>query len=79
MSIHQMNLYGQTLLEVSIKRLGCIGCPMAGKHREEEFEKYPKFKQLYMKAFANMLNNLDLAKTSWKTAEDVFEWWMEQY
>lgn len=37
-------------------RVGCIGCPMAGrKGREAEFARWPKYKDLYINAFDNML------------------------
>ena len=38
------------------KRVGCIGCPMAGrKHRCAEFARYPKYQQAYTAAFDRML------------------------
>lgn len=62
-------------------RVGCIGCPMAGKHRRTEFERYPKYKNAYIRAFEKMiierkkrgLKNL----SEWKTGLKVFKWWME--
>lgn len=64
-------------------RVGCVGCPMAGKHRETEFARWPKFRQLYISAFDRMLEERkkreDLAG-DWKndcTGVDVFNWWME--
>ena len=65
-------------------RVGCVGCPMAGQHeREEEFARWPKYKNLYLKAFENMLKVREARgkmQGSWrmgKTGEDVFNWWME--
>lgn len=62
-------------------RVGCIGCPMAGKKkRYSEFQKYPKFKQAYISTFERMINvrkNAGMGvNESWKTGEDVFRWWM---
>ena len=61
------------------KRVGCIGCPMAGKKRWKEFADYPTFKLNYMKAFDRML--LERRKKGltfkWTTGEEVFLWWME--
>lgn len=62
-------------------RVGCIGCPMAGERRWKEFERYPKYKEAYIRAFDKMLiererrglKNRDL----WKTGIKVFKWWME--
>ena len=42
----------------SKKRLGCIGCPMAGKKGMiSDFEQYPKYKAAYIKAFDKMIGN----------------------
>ena len=64
-------------------RVGCVGCPMAGKKgREAEFARWPKYKNLYIKAFDNMLKerkNKGILDGSWKNGDgrDVFNWWME--
>lgn len=64
-------------------RVGCIGCPMAGIHRLEEFARYPKFKQLYINAFDRMLlerQRLGKMQGTWRmgtSGMDVFHWWME--
>lgn len=68
------------LYECGFKRVGCIGCPMANKHRYTEFNLYPKYKQNYISAFDRMLDRrrelgLD-SKMSWKTGFDVFKWWL---
>lgn len=62
-------------------RIGCIGCPMAGKERYREFARYPKYKQAYIRAFEKMLEyrkqcgNKDIM--DWKNGQGVFDWWME--
>ena len=65
-------------------RVGCVGCPMAGKKgREAEFLRYPKYKNLYLQAFEKMLQHRERRgkmEGSWRmgtTAQDVFNWWME--
>ena len=64
-------------------RVGCIGCPMAGKHRKEEFERYPKIKLAYIRAFDRMLEErrrrgkMDGGMRWGTTGVDVFHWWME--
>lgn len=46
------------LYDEGFKRIGCIGCPMASdKHREMEFERYPKYKQAYIRAMQKMVDN----------------------
>ncbi len=65
-------------------RVGCVGCPMAGKKgRVAEFIRWPKYKQLYISAFDNMLKERELRgklEGSWRMGGrgiDVFNWWME--
>lgn len=68
------------LYECGYKRIGCIGCPMAGKSRYAEFERYPKYKENYIKAFDRMLVRLNEKalnrNVQWQSGEDVFKWWM---
>lgn len=68
------------LYECGFKRIGCIGCPMAGKHRYNEFVRYPTYKQAYIRAFDKMLDGRRVlgksAKMAWQTGLDVFRWWM---
>ena len=64
-----------SLYDKGYKRLGCIGCPMSSRQKEE-LEKYPKYKKLYLMAFEKMLKNLDLEKCKWKSAQDVMDWWV---
>ena len=63
------------------KRLGCIGCPMASREeRIRDFEKYPKFKDAYIRAFDRMLENRRKSglETEWKTGNEVMEWWISK-
>ena len=67
-----------SLYDKGYKRLGCIGCPMS-THQEQELERYPKYKNLYLLAFDKMLQQMDDKQqiTTWKTAQDVMEWWID--
>ena len=72
------------LYQMGYDRVGCIGCPMAGKcQREKEFKDFPKYKDAYIRAFDRMLlvrKQLGLDgedKTNWKDGYDVFDWWIE--
>ena len=65
-------------------RVGCVGCPMAGKKgREAEFIRWPKYKGLYINAFDKMLLERERRgrlEGSWRNVGrgiDVFNWWME--
>lgn len=67
------------LYACGFERVGCIGCPMAGKHRKVQFSRYPKIKAAYIRAFDRMLaerRKRELPCT-WQTGEDVMHWWME--
>lgn len=62
-------------------RVGCVGCPMAGDRRWDEFARYPKYKVAYIKAFDRMLIERERRglenKMRWSTGQKVFKWWME--
>ena len=59
-------------------RVGCIGCPMAGKKVLFEFKMFPAYKKMYLHAFDRMLKtrkNRGKPPFADGTAEGVFEWW----
>lgn len=60
-------------------RVGCVGCPIAGKARYHEFSMFPKYQGLYISAFDRMIKvrNDEGLQTEWQTGTDVFHWWME--
>lgn len=65
-------------------RVGCIGCPIAGTAgRQREFARYPKYQEMYIRAFDRMLEERQRRgkmQGSWRagtTGRDVFHWWME--
>lgn len=74
--IHEYEVSYCKLYDEGYKRLGCIGCPMS-THRKEELEKYPKYKQAYIRAFDRMIKNGRKEYTGWKTGQDVFNWWLK--
>jgi len=44
------------LYEEGSDRIGCIGCPLASKQKQiESLERYPKYKEAYLRAFEQML------------------------
>lgn len=67
------------LYDCGFKRVGCVGCPMAGKSRAKEFEEFPKYRDMYISAFARMLEvrKADGKTSTWKSPIDVYHWWME--
>ena len=69
------------LYHMGYDRVGCIGCPIASKHRWKEFADFPKIKDAYIHAFDRMLEIIKSADASrtpkWKNGHEVFMWWME--
>lgn len=66
------------LYDNGVRRVGCIGCPM-NTRRAEEMEKYPKIKELYLRAFSKMLQAIGETRTSaclWKDENDVMRWYL---
>lgn len=78
--INQEHLGVNVLYQCGYERVGCIGCPMAGKKkRKVEFSDFPKYKTAYINAFERMLEIRKIRglETKWKTGEEVFLWWIE--
>lgn len=78
--IHENKIEYNPLYDKGFSRVGCIGCPMAGKHRREEFAKYPKYKELYKKLADEIEKTMP--NDNWKTNSNgkyssFFEWWLE--
>lgn len=72
--------YSNPLYDLGFKRIGCIGCPMAGKKRLVEFEIFPQYKKMYINAFTRMLEVRKAKglenKVCWEDGNSVFEWWI---
>lgn len=46
------------LYDQGFTRLGCIGCPLSGRDNMlKDFERWPRYKELYIKAFDEMIKN----------------------
>lgn len=74
--IREQNLQYCKLYDEGWKRLGCIGCPMADQ--APEFERWPKYKQIYIHAFDRMIAKriADGMPTEWRTGQECFDWWI---
>lgn len=71
------------LYDCGFERVGCIGCPLASKSRAKEFAAFPKYRDMYISAFARMLEvrKAESKKAgrpdAWESPIDVYHWWME--
>lgn len=78
--IHDQGIEVNPLYSEGFDRVGCIGCPYAGpKEQRREFERWPTYKAAYLRAFDNMLEERRRRGlvTEWRTADEVFEWWLK--
>ena len=78
------------LYDEGFKRIGCVGCPMAGAGRIAEFKRWPRFEIMYKRAFAAAASR-NLAKgrpewvkehpliANWTDGEKMFDWWMSEH
>ncbi|MDR0819751.1 MAG: phosphoadenosine phosphosulfate reductase family protein [Oscillospiraceae bacterium] len=71
------------LYQCGYKRIGCIGCPLAGeKSMRRDFERYPKYKNAFVLAFGKMLDELFAKEVKtknerWTSGEAVMGWWLD--
>ena len=89
--IRARNLPYCELYDQGFKRIGCVGCPMVGKRRLIEFERWPRYEALYKKAIhaaaqhrcERISNGEDHLKNTstgadWTDGDYLFKWWMEE-
>lgn len=67
------------LYDEGFRRVGCVGCPMADRRRRRDFERWPKYREAYVRSFGKMVAERIRRglPTEWESGEDVFDWWME--
>lgn len=69
------------LYDEGYKRIGCIGCTMAGAAGQKaEFKRYPKFRALHVRAFDRMIEQRksEGLPTTWMNGEVVMRWWIQE-
>ena len=75
--IRENNLPYCSLYDKGESRLGCIGCPMGNRNGMlKDFKAYPKYKDLYIKAFDDFIRANPKRYKNWKCGQDVFDWWI---
>ena len=56
--LNSNNIQHCCLYDEGYTRIGCIGCPLGGSEKmKRDFERWPKYKNLYIKAFQKMIDN----------------------
>lgn len=61
-------------------RVGCVGCPLAGKARVMGFEYYPKFRARFIKLADDILKKCAVEgktnKYGFRNGQEYFDWWL---
>ena len=77
-----------SLYNEGFKRLGCIGCPMGGKHRLAEFARWPKYEALWKRAFQRVWHRRThdspyqkdgrewFGSAKFSNWEELWDWWL---
>ena len=74
--LNYYNCKSNPLYQCGFKRIGCIGCPM-NTHVKQEFQKWPKYKEIYIHTFDRMLKARAINNNRyWTSGEAVFNWWI---
>jgi phosphoadenosine phosphosulfate reductase len=78
--IRRYKLPYNPLYDIGYKRVGCVGCPMSSR-RKEEMEAYPKYKEAYFRAAGRRIEyrngkGLEFVAVM-ETPEKYFEWWLK--
>lgn len=76
--IHDRKLPYCELYDQGFERLGCIGCPMAGQRmREHEFERWPKYKAAYVRAFDRLIQTGRFGQKGFSSGDEIMQWWLQ--
>ena len=76
--IHKYKLPYNPLYDMGACRVGCPGCPKSSNQKQELIDN-PQWYKFYLAAFKAMLKNQNTecnTSLSWKTPEDVMQWWL---
>lgn len=66
------------LYDEGFTRLGCVGCPLASKAQVRDFDRWPKYKEGYIRAFDRMIEERKRRERpgQWQSGEEVMAWWL---
>ena len=81
--IRQQNMKYCELYDQGYKRLGCIGCPLSSR-RKEEFKRYPNYERMWQKGFQMYWDKWKTVPrkdgeerwSSFKTWQELWDWWI---
>jgi phosphoadenosine phosphosulfate reductase len=80
--IHMYKIPYCGLYDEGWKRIGCLFCPMAGKRRLIEANRFPKYRRAFIRYFQLLYDKKKSeGKTSvdrWKDGEEMFNWWISE-
>ena len=66
-----------SLYDEGFKRLGCILCPMTtAKQAQRDRQRWPKLAEAWFRACARYYAKGSESVQRWKSAEEMFEWWL---
>lgn len=79
--IKRFDLFINPLYAKGFKRVGCIGCPLAGARGQQRgFAAFPKYRENYIKAFDRMnKRNIEKKKANGKPLKEFDLWTGEQW
>jgi phosphoadenosine phosphosulfate reductase len=75
------------LYDQGYSRLGCIGCPMARKQRQRDFDRWPGHRRMWLKGFQMYWDKYHGKPTArgkirhcdtFSSVNEWFSWWMEE-
>lgn len=77
-----------TLYDEGFKRLGCVGCPIGGKKRIEEFKRWPKYEAMWKRGFQAFWDKYHGTKrkdgkdrewlNKFESVDQLWSWWLEE-
>lgn len=76
--IHEREIEYNPLYDEGWSRVGCIGCPVAGKHRIEEFERWPVYYENYKRAARRLMDAYpQQAEFHNNSVDEMMDWWLQ--